>query len=754
MINPDRESFCIGGQTHQVQIPIAINQTQPILMELLRVDLDTGLNETITIKKSEAKHLLSNARRAQKGVGPAEPLLLHYPVKKTGRYTIRKVVDESQLAVRPRAAEVIVVSCPQARIDKVSANKCRSDLSDVAFEVEGTPPLKLRYRKTINGQQVSSAFQSIQPDGFLGPPLKSEQTPGTITKFGDVSRARSQRIRVPVSEVMLQTGTWEYALDEVQDSLGNVVSFADRFDDDGNSKSKSAGLQQTFTVHDRPVISLWSHREKQDAGCDLQNPLKIAEGQKRSLPIKFGVLGKVGRLDLKHHVKLRFTSEGAVQDNGEHNDSNMTMQEIEFQNPSSSYEIEASGLYTLQDVSTDYCSGEVVEPSSCLIEHPKRPRLNITSDKITDKCARMPIGLSLDLDFFGAPPFTLQYSITKGKDSDTELKIIKSDNRRHRLELKPEAAGHYTYSFLSLQDRYYMEALQDIFEQDVKPSALARFASGGSAERLCKGDSAEFPVQLAGEPPFSLVYEIVHGGKRKRENVNGVRSSSYLIKTEGLAGGEYELALVSVSDSRDCPETLNAVRKFTVRHQQPKAAFATVDGKRAMQRVEGTIIQLPIRLTGDAPWTVVVKNVDDTSKPDIIRTDTPNAHARATRQGRYEIESIADAICSGEVDQNAKTFTVSWIQRPRLIVSESPKIAPAAGGYVLNEVCEGEEDSVEVAFSGRFWPGPGQLPAELTTIQALHLSTSSMKSMRCWSKAQNGSIRKLCQPLSASPPFS
>ncbi|KAI7246129.1 hypothetical protein KC335_g19581, partial [Hortaea werneckii] len=53
VLNPERDSFCIDGMSRtEARLPITINSTNPIAMDLLRVDLETQANETIHISKS------------------------------------------------------------------------------------------------------------------------------------------------------------------------------------------------------------------------------------------------------------------------------------------------------------------------------------------------------------------------------------------------------------------------------------------------------------------------------------------------------------------------------------------------------------------------------------------------------------------------------------------------------------------------------------------------------------------------------
>ena len=68
-----------------------INQTEPHEMEILRIDIDTNVNETIIVKKSELKTMLKRARKTQKSTDPDDPLTLAYTIKKPGVYLLKKV---------------------------------------------------------------------------------------------------------------------------------------------------------------------------------------------------------------------------------------------------------------------------------------------------------------------------------------------------------------------------------------------------------------------------------------------------------------------------------------------------------------------------------------------------------------------------------------------------------------------------------------------------------------------------------------
>lgn len=145
ILNPARESFCIDASRTDAKLPIQINSTNPISIDLFRIDLDTELNETIHITSKEIKRMHKEAsRRLDYSDKANEPRTLHYSVKKPGLYVLEKVIDESKLEVqRKRMAHTVVVPCPKAVVKPSNSDRCRGELSNVELEVTGTPPLRV-----------------------------------------------------------------------------------------------------------------------------------------------------------------------------------------------------------------------------------------------------------------------------------------------------------------------------------------------------------------------------------------------------------------------------------------------------------------------------------------------------------------------------------------------------------------------------------------------------------------------------------
>lgn len=691
ILNPDKQSFCLNSTVTQLDIPILINQTEPVEMEILRIDIDTNVNETITVKKKEINNMMKKARKAAKSLDPDSPLTLAYTVKKPGVYLLRKVLDQSKLQVRPRASSLVVASCPQARVKPTGRNRCRSDLSNVVLEVQGTPPLNIKYRLSVNGKpRGGSEFQNLQPEDAISP--LSRHTSQALVKSGreDISWARPHTITVPLNESLTTSGIWEYEVEEVQDGLGNFVSFVN-VDDDDRPKSKVAGLRQSFEVHERPKAFL--------KGCNPQSPLRVARGEVARLPVHYGSTGQHA-IDSVHTVEYLFTPEADIVADGYHS-LNAELKKQTMRNAREQPLIKEAGLYTIKTVSTEFCDGEVLEPTSCLLQNPLEPDMTITSEDIVDKCAGNPIGLRVGLDLVGSPPFTVTYyeHIRGQKNRKPPLQI---PSLRSTVDFTPRDAGHYRYTFETIRDSVYTERpLKGLeLQQNVRPSAQAHFIESSRPKQACIDDSVEFDVGLVGEAPWKLEYEIVHNGKRSKHTIE-TNNEHYTIRTDKLrSGGEHVVALTSVSDKANCKEVLKEEARVNVRHERPKAYFGHIEGKQAVMALEGRQVGLPLRFTGNGPWRLQYENLNTKE----VRKETfqnANSYLDVRNDGTYQLLSVKDSVCPGSIDEKASQFDVSWVARPLLSIPDGTTVLEN-GKYVKDAVCEGDEDTFDISLHGMY----------------------------------------------------
>jgi nucleoporin POM152 len=690
ILNPNKHSFCLNASVTHIDLPIIVNQTEPKEIEILRIDVETNHNETIIIKRSEARGLMRKARKARKVADPASPLELHYTVKKPGVYKLKRLLDESNLEVRPRISHAVVATCPKAHARPTPSNRCRNDLSDVAFEVEGIPPLTLKYRTYVGGRpREATELQGLTPEGYSAP--LTRHTSQALIRAGreDVSWARSRKVTVALNETLSDSGLWQYAVEEVTDGLGNHVNYLSA-DEEDKPRQKTPAMQ-SLTVHERPKVVV--------TDCNAQSPLQVAKGNAIRLPLKYTSTGKRA-IDAPHTIEYLFTPESELSPDGKHSQTAQLKKEVMRTNREQP-QISASGLYTLHSISTEFCQGEVLEPASCLLRNPPEPELSLSAEDIVDKCAGNPIGLRVYLDLVGSPPFHIKYREQKAGQRLAHPREIEVQTLRSTIELTPPDAGHYTYTFLSIRDWVYGERPlhnQELI-QDVKPSASAHFIEGDGIKQVCIDDTVEFDVALRGEGPWTLDYELVHNGKRNKRSVS-VEEEHYTIKTQKLKnGGEYILSLASVTDRMGCKEPLKAEARVNVRHERPKAYFGQIDGKQAVMALQDKAVELPLRLTGSGPWSIEYENLD-TNERKKSYFKHPNPTLRIEREGTYQLTAVRDSVCPGFVDEKGGSFSVGWIPRPRISIPESSSMTLKDGKYVRDAVCEGEQDAFDVSLSG------------------------------------------------------
>ncbi|KAL9043720.1 MAG: hypothetical protein Q9214_003104, partial [Letrouitia sp. 1 TL-2023] len=689
-------SFCISPSNNHVNLPILVNQTTPTRIDLVRFDFETNTNETITITKKEIKKIKKHSAINISKSESESAWVLHHAVKKIGLYQLLRVVDESNLEVRRMVSEAVVVRCPSATIRLVAPHKCKGELSNFHLEVDATPPIEVKYSKTINGEEMGYTVLTI-PSELTDSPLETRETgsaimPMTSEAQVDISWALSQSTAIPLNESLGVSGSWHYQIHEVRDGCGNVVGYSDAPQKEpklGRSSDIST-LEQVFFVHERPKATLHD--------CDSQNPLKVAKGGSKNLPLRLSSADKQPETSI-YQVSYLFTPQQRVNFDQEHLE-NASRVEFTTHYPGGSHEIYDPGLYTLSTVRNEFCEGDILEPSSCLLLTPPEPNLSIKTQPIADKCVGSSLGIIVDLDLIGTPPFRVSYSERRSGGGPVIPKIAKTDLLHSQLQLKPEHAGHYIYEFVDISDAVYKQprslSRQNlVLEQDVKPLASARLLDPHPARRTCIGETVALGVQLSGEAPWKLEYELIHNGRRWKKTVENIMERIYTLETDKLnSGGDYTVALTSVTDHTECKSFLEQETKIQVALQRPKVAFGFIEGKQSILALEGKKLELPLRLQGDPPWTIKYRNLDFPDEGSRQRTFyNSNDRLETNGAGVYELTEIKDAICPGSVDASLNVFKVAWIPRPAVRISDSTAVESKGGKYVKNAVCEGDEDA-------------------------------------------------------------
>ncbi|KAL1958472.1 hypothetical protein VTO42DRAFT_4336 [Malbranchea cinnamomea] len=683
VLNPDQKPFCLDSQRLEAKLPIRINQTTPIIIEILRVDLETGQNETIIIPPKQARQLKKEADKHLPKSDTSSPRDLLYPVKKTGIYQLLKVIDESKLQVQRRSLDTLVVTCPRAAIRPSSNNRCKNELSNLVLEVEGTPPLKIKYSRSVNSVDQGVSFQNIQPENFRSP-LAGQ---GALRSFLDPSNpdvywAQAHKISVPLNESLNTAGEWVYTIEEVHDACGNVANYS--------TPADPIRTQQLF-VHERPRIAL--------TGCNSQKYLQAAKGDSIDLPVQFRQYDRRQAADAPY--TLVYTHSPRAADGGPQ-DSPSQPHKAVLASVDHKPKIKEPGWYSINSISSQFCSGEVLEPSSCYLHNPPEPQLSLRHEKLYDKCANNSVGLMVYLDLIGTPPFRIRYSIEHGRGVQTRVQTV--DGLRAQIDLTPSEAGHYRYQFLDIADSVYesrsLKNKVPVLEQDVKPPASAQFAGRVTSRKACFGEPISADISFVGEAPWVLQYELVHNGKRNKFEITSDQELLTLTTQPLFDGGEYVLGLTSVRDRSNCRRPLKEEIAIEVRPKRPRVSFGQIERKRDVLSLEDKKVELPVRLEGEAPWSVKYRNVQKPLAPTIEATLwNENSVLQVGEEGQYELLAVHDATCPGSVDDKAKTFTVSWIPRPKIAAADGVSLEDT-NTVVKGEVCEGDEDVLELKFSG------------------------------------------------------
>jgi nucleoporin POM152 len=696
VLNPQHKPFCLGQGNKFASIPIQFNASIPAEIEIIRIDLDSNYHDSIKISKSDVRKIAKGIRALEGGESGSAVYTWEYQAKTPGVYRLGTVLDEYKLEVQRLTKDTYVVPCPKASIRSASSSeRCIRDLSDLSLDVVGTPPLKIVYSRTINGKDRSFHFQSLQPDDFSSPMLSSPVTMLQSSDQEDISWVKPRPVTVRLNETMGSSGEWQYTVDEVHDVFGNVVNYAQQ-SDDLDLKPKPKQLVQNFIVKERPHARL--------DGCDLRRPLKVAKGKRTKLPVSFSIAGAAPD-DTSHTLTWEFSPIDSLTNSGDHGDK-VSMGSYFGKNSHDRPGVSEPGLYTLKTISSGSCDGEVREPSSCLLLNALEPQLAIRAEPIPDKCAGNSIGLRVDLDLIGTPPFIVRYNVETGNTIRTETLRISS--LRQQIELLPKEAGKHKYIFKSLDDAFYqgqdISGPEMVLEQDVKPPTSATIIHPPEPTSVCLESEVEVDIHLRGDGPLTLEWEIVHEGKRRTFQASGIEGTTHKIKTEPLAkGGEYILALNSVRDKTGCRTFLKDELKISVRRQRPRAAFGLVEGKRTLTAVEDTPVKLPLRLQGEGPWEIAYKSMKEGSEIIRKRVQSSNDNLVIKEKGIYEIVDVYDK-CPGIVDPQASRFEVDWFPRPEISLVPIESISPKDSEFVKRDVCEGDIDGFEINLKGRSPP--------------------------------------------------
>ncbi|CAA22435.1 nucleoporin, transmembrane ring glycoprotein subunit Pom152 [Schizosaccharomyces pombe] len=714
-INPLHENYCLNSlrKDQYVDLAIQFNSTIPKYIQYSHVDLETKEETLVEVSGRSLRKLLSSSSK-----NPKEPRLqtIYLKTNKRGLYTLKHVVDKSKLDVRIFRSEAVVVSCPTATFASRQSGgrlreRCVGDTDNAELKVTGVAPLQVTYRNWDGKHFNTHIIDSTIPDDFHPPAVVLSSNPKDIVFYKgiDIQWARSSEIFVPINTLLKAPGQWIYAVTQVTDALGNSQQFPsnDQFllrfahgytEADGESHSLPENVYSVF-VHQRPDI--------QFRGCSIESPANLFPNKETSLSL-YSSFSEYNSLEVgvdRYELGL--------------DPQNITVPPLSHKtyqiSPRSSANINVKkpGIYVLSSVSSQYCSGEVLEPNTCLVVTPPEAKVSVSFEEISDQCAGS-IGARADLELEGTPPFTIAYRMTKDNEA-SRIQYVTTDRTRYQLNFTPKKAGKYRYIILGIQDANYgyreLSGSSFYKDQTVFPLADASFEERRNGDlstvvkTSCIGDTMSLPVLLTGSAPWTLEYEIFRNNKREESHVVESKDPRYILEVPMLVhGSQYTITLVSVKDSNGCKRSLNtADTVIKVRRQRPTATFYSSDNTYTLKSVEGALMKIPLRLAGEKPWYVEYSHTSGLNKVSHHKEvlNDPNSYLTVRKSGTYTLLSVSDSSCPGTIQNVEQKYQVEWLPRPFLSI---PSLESSVKGktryYEQNAVCAGDSSAFEVQLSG------------------------------------------------------
>lgn len=650
-------------------------------------------------------------------------------------------------------------------------HKCSGEEAQLDIQVSGLAPLEVSYRRKWQGQSprstpevhvstishisssrmadnplVGGSGDEVNPDDALDVVLnrrRPSQGRANVKMERDFSWAVPQTQIAPIALELTRPGSYSFELDSVKDACGNVVSMDSIVKHSRPHTRPSAGQAAKKLLTSSSSAGTASHATAPEAvkrfevhprahanivGCSPERPLQLLKGgPAKQITIKATNLER----DVAWSGSLHYLPEEQEQANGKSALVAPSFRHNFTFGPDGTARVEAArpGTYVLESLSGQFCGGEVGSPWSCPVIEVPSPTAEISFSSIDDVCAG-PVGVKALAVLSGTPPFRLQYEIRRsGQHPIRQERVI--ERSREEFEFRPSTEGAVQYRFTGLADANYRGLKLDgpVFEQTVHPLAKAQFVQASSTPhhrneklvmRSCEGSQVKADVSLEGTGPFDLTYVVRSGaGKAASEQrtVKGIDATRYPLEIALPAhinahGGSMTVSLVSIKDGKSCERSLaTSDLNIEIRRVRPTAGFIS-SGKQRGETVllEGAEARLPIRLEGEAPWTVEYLRQGE-AMPVTTTIRQVESALIIDRPGLYTLMSVKDAFCHGTIAEGASEWQVTARPRPSVqFDAHAGAQAPKNGSILRPAVCRGTPDSIDLHLTGHF-------PVEVTYEQ-------------------------------------
>ncbi|KAF8885158.1 hypothetical protein BD779DRAFT_1471742 [Infundibulicybe gibba] len=704
-INPDSHSFCIQSPEDGVYIPVLVSNFKATglrysftpfgyatdsrysssseSLDLNRKDLNTIQRQRVkylkSLQASSSVYGLDEKIGFTRQLQPSESLL-YIKLTKPGTIKLQRAYDSKKDGRIITPAEIQVAPCPRAEFSDVGSigdYRCAGEDPDARLfaNVFGVPPLHLRWSKILNGKTEYSIDE-------ISHGLAQDRRGGSRYS-GDGYDERGNNLRVP-QELQFPLlisldipGDHQYVLEDITDSLGNLVMLGSGFTTT-DVHAIATKTSRSFQVLRRPSIAF--------KDCSVENPTSILIGSDTQL----GISGNItDSFDPGWEVVVKYQPPG-----GDYKGMRRLLPwEKTFSTEGSrrSVDVRASapGEYTILEAKGKRCPADVMEPNICQVVERPYPTAEMTVNRLNDCTGDT--GMSALVSLQGTPPFELWYRIQRNEEPFHERSTLFKTDHQGEVLLEPAQPGRYVYTFYQLSDANYKKIELPGPKIEQVSSIPREIPRGISNSDFCPDGQRILPFfELESE---KQILEIpIPEFRGNMEEASMLISAGVLFATSGDALIVLPWFIVTTPGV-----TIN------VRSTKPMVGFAGENDQFNVTILEQERAKLALNLTGSSPWRIKYRRTEAKNMNLTIAVSTNSMFIPTTDKGNYELLEVSDSFCSGTVMADSSSFRIDWVPRPSVKLSPQTfsHYVPHNGSHILQPVCEGMDDYADLNIFGQ-----------------------------------------------------